>query len=271
MQSFARPWVSEGEIMKTSRAGIVVLSVGLASAVPASAQPVLTNPQVNEAIQSDVSPPAGALVLKAAARPNSMRETQDSLRPKLPHLMDAAREAVAGAPAPSPRKAPSAPSLPISIGVNVLGVGVGFPNYFVPDAPTDVSLAVGDTQVVQWVNVSYAVFDKKTGALISGPIDGNQFWSGFGGDSCDPSMPKGAACRCQVHNDGDIIVQWDKLAHRWLMSQSVFTLPYETCVAVSTTPDATGSFYRYVFPQLGGLPDYPKFGIMPDAYYQSQN
>jgi hypothetical protein len=43
-----------------------------------------------------------------------------------------------------------------------------------------------------------------------------------------------------------------------------------TCVAISTTPDATGSYYRFAFSQPG-FPDYPKWGIWPDAYYQSQN
>jgi hypothetical protein len=42
-----------------------------------------------------------------------------------------------------------------TIGLNLLGVGNGFNGYVIPDAPTDVNLAVGDTQVVQWVNVSY--------------------------------------------------------------------------------------------------------------------
>jgi hypothetical protein len=44
-----------------------------------------------------------------------------------------------------------------------------------------------------------------------------------------------------------------------------------TCVAVSTTSDATGSYYRYAFPQSNGFPDYPKWGIWTDAYYQHNN
>ena len=40
-----------------------------------------------------------------------------------------------------------------------LGVGIGFFGYSVPDAPTDANLSIGDTQIVQWVNVSFAVFD----------------------------------------------------------------------------------------------------------------
>ena len=132
-----------------------------------------------------------------------------------------------------------------------------FPGYSFPDAPTDVNLAVGDTQVLQWVNVSYAVFNKTTGAVIAGPIAGNAFWSGFGG-------------QCQNNNSGDPVMQWDKIAHRWVIFQNVFSSPYKTCIAISTTPDATGTYYRFVF-QQPGFPDYPKVGVWPDAYYQSQN
>ncbi len=102
------------------------------------------------------------------------------------------------------------------------------------------------------------MFDKTSGAVLAGPIEGNQFWAGFGGP-------------CEAQNDGDIIVQWDKMAHRWLMAQNVFSAPFMTCVAVSTTPDATGSFFRYAFPQSNGLPDYPKWGVWVDGYYQHQN
>jgi hypothetical protein len=123
-------------------------------------------------------------------------------------------------------------------------------------APPDTNLAVGDTQVVQWVNICYAVYDKATGNLIAGPFAGNQFWAGFGGV-------------CQIDNDGDIIIQWDKANHVWVASQNVFG-PYTTCVAVSKTADATGAYNRYAFSQPG-FPDYHKWGLAPHAYYQTQN
>ena len=151
-----------------------------------------------------------------------------------------------------------------TVGVNVLGVGVGFPNYEVNDVPPDPNLAVGDTQVVEWVNVSYAVFDKTTGAILAGPILGNALWQGFGG-------------RCENSNSGDIIAQWDKVAHRWVLHQPVFAFPYASCFAISTTPDALGTYFRYSFPQTAGFPDYPKLGIWTDThgvtngYYQANN
>src|SRR5213595_4008833 len=44
------------------------------------------------------------------------------------------------------------------------------------------------------------------------------------------------------------------------------------CVAVSTTGDPTGSYYRYSF-SYGSVnfPDYPKLSVWPDAYYLTVN
>ena len=145
-----------------------------------------------------------------------------------------------------------------SIGANFLGVGNGFPNYTVPDAPPDTTMAVGDTQIVQWVNVSYTVCDKTT--TVCGPaILGNSLWNNLGGI-------------CAANNSGDIIAQWDATAHRWLLTQNVFTGTYGICIAVSTSADATGSYYLYEFPALNnGFPDYPKWGIWPTGYFQAFN
>jgi len=153
---------------------------------------------------------------------------------------------------------PPASGVAYSIGLNFLGVGNGFPNYSVPDAPPDTTMAVGDTQVVQWVNTSYTVCNKSTGSC--GPaIEGNTLWSALGGI-------------CASNNDGDIIAQWDVQAHRWLLAQNVFTGNYGVCVAISTTNDATGTYYLYEFPVLNkGFPDYPKWGTWVNNYGQTWN
>ncbi len=41
----------------------------------------------------------------------------------------------------------------------------------------------------------------------------------------------------------------------------------DSCVAVSTSSDATGTFHLYKFSYGTTLPDYPKLGVWPDAYY----
>ena len=216
---------------------------------------VLRNPEVNYPVHSDISPPLSLMATVVSPKQGSYL-APDVRYPKLQLLTNAAQRGL-GPLADSALQMSSGPLVSTTPGLDLLGVGNGFPSYVVPDAPTDVNLAVGDTQVVQWVNVSYAVFNKTTGAVIAGPVAGNQFWAGFGGP-------------CQTNNSGDIIAQWDKIAHRWVMTQNVFSAPYFTCIAISQTADATGSYYRFQFPQ-SGFPDYPKWGIWPDAYYQSQN
>ena len=148
-------------------------------------------------------------------------------------------------------------------GMGFDGVGKGFsgPNgSFSPDAaPPDTNGAVGSTQYVQWVNESFAVFDKATGAAVYGPAAGNTLWSGFGG-------------KCETNNDGDPIVQYDKAANRWIMTQFAVTGTggYLQCVAVSRTGDATGTWNRYSF-SYRYFNDYPKVGVWPDAYYVTFN
>jgi hypothetical protein len=130
-----------------------------------------------------------------------------------------------------------------------------------PFVPPDTNGAVGATQFVQWVNVTFEVFDKTTGDVVMGPTPGNAFWKGFGG-------------ACETRNDGDIIIQYDKLADRWVAAQPVFAPPFMYCLAVSTTSDATGSYNRYSFsfpsPNTN-FPDYPKLGVWPDGYYVTAN
>src|SRR4030088_3126511 len=138
------------------------------------------------------------------------------------------------------------------------GLGNGQYGFSVTGAPPDTNGTVGATQYVQWVNTSFAIFNKSNGALISGPTAGNTLWSGFGGG-------------CQTNNDGDPVALYDKAAQRWVFSQfSVTTTPYLQCIAVSTTSDATGTFNRYSF-QYGNFDDYPKMGVWSDGYYETFN
>lgn len=138
--------------------------------------------------------------------------------------------------------------------------GVGLPNYRVNAAPPDTNGAVGATQYVQWVNEAFGVFDKATGTMLPGfPKNGNTLWAGFGGP-------------CETSNDGDPIVQYDKIANRWVLTQfAVSSTPYRQCVAVSTTPDATGTYARYEFTYGTDFNDYPKVGVWPDGYYITYN
>jgi hypothetical protein len=157
-------------------------------------------------------------------------------------------------------QAKSLPPVAANLGLNMEGLGRGEYGFLLEYSPPDTNGAVGATQYVQWVNAEFAVFDKATGALVAGPTEGNALWHGFGGG-------------CETNNDGDPIVQYDKMAERWILTQFSFsTLPYTQCVAVSTTSDATGTYNRYAF-SFGNIDfaDYPKLGVWPDAYYMSFN
>jgi hypothetical protein len=202
--------------------------------------------EVSPAVQHDESPPLSEIPPKAE---------QPGPREKHHHKFPLAP----GTGAPDPvLQSTTGPAVATTAGLNFPGVGDG--DYgFVPNAaPPDPNGAVGATQYVQWVNESFAVFDKKTGALVLGPIAGNTLWSGFGGG-------------CETNNDGDPIVAYDKAANRWVLTQfSVSTTPFLQCVAVSTSSDATGTYYRYAFSQPN-FNDYPKVGVWPDGYYLSFN
>jgi hypothetical protein len=112
------------------------------------------------------------------------------------------------------------------------------------------------------VNSAFVV-DSKNGAVLRPATDINQLWAGTGSE-------------CAGHNDGDPVVVYDQLAKRWLLSQFIANPSpgeqYGECIAVSTSNDATGSYYLYTF--LFGADvfyDYPKIGVWPDGYYMTAN
>jgi hypothetical protein len=137
--------------------------------------------------------------------------------------------------------------------------GIPFPGVGCNCAPPDPNGAVGLTQYVQIVNEGYQVFDKATGNSVLGPRSISSIWTGFGGV-------------CETGGSGDPVVLYDHLANRWLISQfagsSTIT---DECVAISTTSDATGSYYRYGFHLGSNFFDYPHLSVWPDAYYMSMN
>jgi hypothetical protein len=153
-------------------------------------------------------------------------------------------------------------ALSTNSGLNILGVGNGFPGYSSQAVVPDSDVAVGPTQVVQFVDRSFAVFDKSSGAVASGPITAITLWQAIG-----------APCYVSGTTYSDEIVQFDKQANVWVMMMPVWTNPNQLCVAVSTTDDAVNaSWDLYVFPTPRALmDDYPKLTVWPDAYYVSYN
>src|SRR5215471_9132318 len=67
--------------------------------------------------------------------------------------------------------------------------------------PPDTNASVGDTQVVETVNVAYEVYNKSTGAKIFGPVNIQTLYSQLGGE-------------CATGNLSDPIATYDKSAGR---------------------------------------------------------
>jgi hypothetical protein len=119
--------------------------------------------------------------------------------------------------------------------------------------PPDPNGEVGPDHYIEMINLVFGIYSK-TGTLLLGPVDTGTLWDGFAVSDClDPS--------------GDPVVMYDQFTGRWLLSQFTTAGPeYFNCVAVSTTADPTGSYYRYAFSTGLNFPDYPKYGNWTDSY-----
>ncbi len=131
--------------------------------------------------------------------------------------------------------------------------GVVFTGVSPPDTVGD----VGPNHYVQMVNTAggsqVRIFSKAGGQLANFELD---------------SLAPGGACTSGL---GDPIVLYDHLANRWLLSEFARTgTTNHLCVYISQTASPTGSFFTYNF-QVPQFPDYPKYGVWPDAYYVSSN
>jgi hypothetical protein len=133
--------------------------------------------------------------------------------------------------------------------------------------PPDTNGDIGPNHYVQWVNLSYEIFDRAGNRLL-GPSPGNTPWAGF------------ADALCANTNQGDPVVRYDRMADRWIFTQFAFSVdrhnnvrpPFEQCFAVSTTGDPGGPYNRYSWVVSNtNFADYPKLAVWPDGYYMSVN
>jgi subtilisin-like proprotein convertase family protein len=126
-------------------------------------------------------------------------------------------------------------------------------------SPNDPTGDVGTHQFVAAVNGvgggQFAIYDKAGGATVVPP-------------TLIETLGAGGACAAGL---GDPIVLFDELARRWLLTE--FTSAANVlCVYLSDRPDLSGvvTWTRYAF-TLPAFPDYPKYGVWPDAYYVGAN
>lgn len=129
-------------------------------------------------------------------------------------------------------------------------------------APPDTVADVGtNNQIVEAVNVSWAVYNKTTGARIGAVQTFDSLFAPVGGTGAAWSDP---------------IILFDPLADRWVI------LMWDTArdaqnrdamfFAISKTVDATGGYWLYRFPLQADIThDYPHIGVWTDGYYMTTN
>lgn len=214
-----------------------------------------TGPVVGEAVMMDVSAPLREMQVGPIEPATTIREM--------------------GIPGETERIGPAGEREPVEDSVLQTSFGGNGPDLVEPLAPSpsvnfdgvgniagvyppDTNGDVGPNHYVQMVNLHTQIWDKNGNSLY-GPVASNTIWSGFSGS-------------CSTRNDGDPIVLYDQMADRWILSQFTAANPYGECVAVSTTGDPTGSYYRYFFQfSTTVFYDYPKLGVWPDGYYLTAN
>lgn len=241
-----------------SGAGLAAAS-GLGQGGAAAAGPAAPEPQnvgngiaVGRSYKNDVSRPLRDMpVIAPARRGNAEEENENPPLPINGHT-DQDDPVVQRDFAPGKATAINAATVGVVFaGINQAG-GCG------NCAPPDTNGDVGPNHYMQAVNSAFAIYSK-TGALLYGPAAVNSLWQGFGG-------------ACETRNDGDPVVLYDSIADRWLVSQFTVASPYDECIAVSTSGDPTGSYYRYAFQlSASGFPDYPKLAVWPDGYHMTVN
>lgn len=119
--------------------------------------------------------------------------------------------------------------------------------------PPDPNGTVGPNHYLEEINLVFAIYDK-SGNRLAGPFDLGSLWQNFPVTDC-------------AGESGDPVALYDHITDRWLISQFTSAGPnYWNCVAISTSGDPTGTYYRYAFPAGPFFPDYPKYSVWKKSY-----
>lgn len=122
-------------------------------------------------------------------------------------------------------------------------------------SPPDCNGTIGPNHYMQTINLTYAIYSR-TGTVLKAPTAMNTIFGSVTGSG---------------NNDGDPLIQWDEQAQRWIAVEfSISGTNDYMLVAVSTTNDPTGTWYKYSF-DVADMPDYEKIGIWQDGYYMATN
>jgi len=242
---------------------LVAALLAPAGAAQSQAAPKTINPTFTPAAAFDTSPPLSAIAANAAtAKAMATTQSAATARDKW--------EDKRGTKATDTGLAANS-AVQTAVGTQAIGGTLAnfeglssqnnFDVYGFRVNPPDPDGDVGPNHYVEMVNLTFGVFSK-TGTRLLGPIALGALWQGFAIDECtEPS--------------GDPIIVYDQVADRWILTQFTtrgIDYPNEplnlfyNCVAISTSGDPTGSYYRYAFSTGYNFPDYPKYGVWRDSY-----
>jgi hypothetical protein len=121
---------------------------------------------VRREVQRDVSPPLREMIKLMPPRSLVRREAEPVRRIPLPPGLSTQGQ---GQAEDAVRQQSVVPFTPV-VGTSFEGLGAGQYGFTVNSAPPDTNGAVGATQYVQWVNESFAVFNKNTGKYAVGRL-----------------------------------------------------------------------------------------------------
>src|SRR5258708_22674137 len=145
-----------------------ILAMSVCLVLPAFGQILKIRPEVGHATTIPVSemPTVNSSAGLNEASAHIKKEAPPARRiPLAPGL-----DSFTGADPVHQQTAPLAPAaLAPALGLGFDGLGNASLGFTVNSAPPDTNGAVGATQFVQWVNSSFAVFNKTTGATVSRP------------------------------------------------------------------------------------------------------
>ncbi len=244
-----RLWLLVGVVLLAA----LLSSIGSGQAESATSRSGVRGPKFTQAAAFDVSRPLRELAKTAPSSKGKGGEVRPDRGPAVAdrgHSKDGAIQREA-APAAIPAPLANFEGMSNQDNFDVFGFRVN---------PPDPVGDVGPNHYVEMVNLVFAVYDKAGNKLL-GPVDTGTLWADFAVPDCtDPS--------------GDPIILYDQFVDRWILSQ--FTTsglddpskPFWNCVAISTTGDPTGTYYRYAFEteNFQFFPDYPKYGVWTDSY-----
>lgn len=262
-RAFTHVRILAAVLLVLAAVALVFLTVSPPAAAQPSARPLSLTPKFSKAVAFDVSPAVRSLPRVARPRtypPDTILEMRPERRgSEGPQAYRVRRHSPDGVlqlfnPAPTiPAPLLTFEGLSNQDNFNVFGFRVN---------PPDPNGEIGPNNYVEMINLVFAVYDR-AGNLVAGPIDTGSLWADFAIPDCtDPS--------------GDPVILYDQLEDRWLLSQFTTsglndpTKPFWNCVAVSTSGDPAGTYYRYAFETTSDgifyFPDYPKYGLWRNSY-----